>query len=306
VRDQHLDAIRTQANQQPGEWPGPIVFEGNAPADIGQNTILARALATVPAAPPAVPRIWLGAPNSIKGPTEVIFQRQSGAHLLVVGQSEEAALSIIASSLISLGAQYPRGTARLILLESTPPGSPEREFLDQIVRAIPHEVLRPRRPELAVILHGLANEVKQRTGEELAAEAPTTFVIIADLQEFKTLRQEDEFSFASGDADVTPSPAASFATLVSEGAARGVHLITTVDTHNNVSRHLGRKGLSEFQVRVLFQMSPSDSASLIDSPEASKLGLHRALLYNEREGYIEKFRPYALPESSWIDGLRKR
>jgi hypothetical protein len=80
-----------------------------------------------------------------------------------------------------------------------------------------------------------------------------------------------------------------------------VHLIASVDSYNNVSRFLSRKLLGEFQMRVLFQMSASDSASLIDSPEASKLGFHRALFYNEREGYLEKFRPYALPGNDWLE-----
>jgi len=50
----------------------------------------------------------------------------------------------------------------------------------------------------------------------------------------------------------------------------------------------------------LFQMSANDSASLIDSPRAGTLGLHRALYYNEQEGYTETFRPYALPTEEWI------
>jgi len=54
---------------------------------------------------------------------------------------------------------------------------------------------------------------------------------------------------------------------------------------------------------VLFQMSASDSASLIDSPDASTLGLHRALYYNDREGYTEIFRPYARPENDWIEEI---
>ena len=53
-------------------------------------------------------------------------------------------------------------------------------------------------------------------------------------------------------------------------------------------------------MRVLFQMSANDSASLIDNPKASTLGLHRALYYNEQEGYLETFRPYALPADEWI------
>jgi hypothetical protein len=54
-------------------------------------------------------------------------------------------------------------------------------------------------------------------------------------------------------------------------------------------------------MRVLFQMSANDSASLIDNPKASLLGLHRALYYNQQEGYLETFRPYALPGSEWIE-----
>jgi S-DNA-T family DNA segregation ATPase FtsK/SpoIIIE len=48
-------------------------------------------------------------------------------------------------------------------------------------------------------------------------------------------------------------------------------------------------------------MSANDSASLIDSPKAGALGLHRALFYNEQEGWLETFRPYALPGADWIE-----
>jgi hypothetical protein len=88
--------------------------------------------------------------------------------------------------------------------------------------------------------------------------------------------------------------------LITEGAPLGIHVIITCDTYNNVSRFLGRKILSEFEMRVVYQMSATDSASLIDAPNASNLGLHRALYYNDREGLLETFRPYARPESSWL------
>jgi S-DNA-T family DNA segregation ATPase FtsK/SpoIIIE len=47
-------------------------------------------------------------------------------------------------------------------------------------------------------------------------------------------------------------------------------------------------------------MSANDSASLIDSPKASTLGLHRAILYSENLGQMETFRPYATPDAAWI------
>ena len=48
-------------------------------------------------------------------------------------------------------------------------------------------------------------------------------------------------------------------------------------------------------------MSANDSASLIDNPKASNLGLHRALFFNQQEGHLETFRPYALPGRDWIE-----
>ena len=92
--------------------------------------------------------------------------------------------------------------------------------------------------------------------------------------------------------------------LVCEGASLGLHVLASVDTLNNVNRFLSRKALSEFEMRVVFQMSANDSAALVDSPAAGTLGLHRALFYNEHEGYLETFRPYALPDGGWIEEAR--
>ncbi|MCX6864914.1 MAG: hypothetical protein NTV46_01605, partial [Verrucomicrobia bacterium] len=62
-------------------------------------------------------RAWLGAPNSIKGPTEAVFQRQSGSHLLVIGQSAERSVVVLGMSMVSLAAQYPPGQAEFIVLD---------------------------------------------------------------------------------------------------------------------------------------------------------------------------------------------
>jgi hypothetical protein len=145
---------------------------------------------------------------------------------------------------------------------------------------------------------GLAADLKR--GDE-AGDARETFVLIHGLQNYKKLRQEDEFSFSSSETGGSVNPAAALLSLINEGPAGGFHVIATCDTYNNVNRFLGRKTLTEFESRVLFQMSASDSASLIDAPDAGTLGLHRALYYNDREGYIETFRPYALPGNDWIE-----
>jgi hypothetical protein len=300
TRDGYLAKIRARADQNREQYPGPIVFEGNAPADVRENIPLRLALQNVAPQIPAQAGVWLGAPNSIKGPTEAIFRRQSGGNLLVVGQSEERTTTILAMTLVSLAAQFPKSAARFVVLDSTPPGFPQREFLERIVTAIPQETVRATNGNLAEVMADLATELNRRAENE--ASGPEIFVLIQGLQNFKKLRQEDEFSFSSS-AGATVTPAATLLNLITEGSARGIHVIITCDTYNNVSRHLGRKTLSEFEMRVVFQMSASDSASLIDSPAAATLGLNRALFYNDREGSLETFRPYAQPDGGWLEEL---
>ena len=303
TRDGWLAKIRGRADQKPDQYPGPIVFEGNAPADVRENFPLRLALQKAAVQIPAQAGVWLGAPNSIKGPTEAVFRRQSGGNLLVVGQSEERTTTILSVALVSLAAQFPKGTARFVVLDSTPPGFPQREFLQQVIRAVPHEVVQGGNSNLTDVITSLAEELKRRAENEPAG--PEIFVLIQGLQNFKKLRQEDEFSFSSSTSDA-PNPAAILLTLITEGSARGIHVITTCDTYNNVSRCLGRKTLSEFEMRVVFQMSASDSASLIDAPAAATLGLHRALYYNDREGSLEMFRPYAQPGGDWIEDVSRQ
>jgi hypothetical protein len=69
---------------------------------------------------------------------------------------------------------------------------------------------------------------------------------------------------------------------------------------------LSRKALAEFEARVVFQMSANDSASLIDSSLANRLGLHRAVLFNGQEGTLETFRPYAPPDEGWLRDAQAR
>jgi DNA segregation ATPase FtsK/SpoIIIE, S-DNA-T family len=305
VRDRFLEKIHERAGQDADKYGRPFVFEGSAPADVRENVLLQEQLQAKSVKLPAQARVWLGAPNSIKGPTEAAFRRQSGSNLLIVGQSEEPALTILSVALVSLAAQYPKGAVRFLVFDSTPPGFPQREFMERVIRAIPHEIVQVKPGELAATMGELAQEMKNRAGKERASRSPETFLFIHGLQNFKKLRQEDEFGFSADDSKAA-QPAAVLLNLINEGPGYGFHVIATCDTYNNVNRFLGRKLMSEFEMRVLFQMSASDSASLIDAPNASTLGLHRALLYNDREGSLETFRPYALPGNDWIEEVERQ
>ena len=299
-RDVQLDKIRMLADRTPAAHPDPFVFEGNAPADIKENNALRALLEADSIKPAASVRLWLGAPNSIKGPTEVIFHKQSGNNLIFVGQSDEAVLAIMSIALVTLAAQHPLDKIRLILIDGNPPDSPPREHLDRIVRAIPHRVEMVKSGGLSELLGSIADDLKKRTDDEQASEVPSTFILIHGIHKLNKLRQEDEFSLSLDDKG-SASPASRLNYIICEGAKLGVHLIVSCDTYNNMNRFLGRKALNEFEMRVLFQMSANDSASLIESPKASALGLNRALFCNSQEGQLETFRPYALPDAEWIE-----
>jgi hypothetical protein len=220
--------------------------------------------------------------------------------MLIVGQRDEASLTMLGVSMLALAAQYPKGAAKFVLFHSAVPGSSEAVFLDRIVKAIPHGIVTAYGPNISSAMNDLAVELKARGANETSAnEAPATFLFIHGLHKFKKLRHEDDFSFSS-DAEAGPNAGAQLNELISEGSGHGMHILTTVDTLNSVNRFMNRKALSEFEMRVVFQMSANDSASLIDSPRASDLGLHRALFYNEHEGSLETFRPYASPDSEWL------
>ncbi len=301
TRDAALEDVRQLANQSGRTFPGPLVFEGNAPSEIRENPLFAALLAAPSAKAVPLPRIWLGAPNSIKGPTEAVFQRQSGNNLLIVGQRDEATLAMFAVGLLALAAQFPPGTARFVVCDGSAPGTPPREYLDRVLQRMPHGLTVAKAGDLPLVMKDLADELARRLEDPAGAEGPPIFLFIHGLQRFTRLRWEEDFGFSTPDPDAPPNPAVLLNTILTEGTRLGFHVIASCDTFNNLNRFLSRKALAEFELRVLFQMSANDSASLIDSPKASNLGLHRALFFNAQEGHLETFRPYALPEPDWID-----
>ena len=301
-REKYLDEVRNRAADAGGAGEPAIVFEGNAPADVTKNSRLA-ALLSAPncPAPPAAARAWVGEPVAIKDPTAITLRRQSGANVLLVGQQEEQALAVMCSALISLAAQYPKDKAIFHVLDGTPTDSTLAGTFERLRAALPHETRLVEWRAVADTINELAESVARRQEAEPAGE-PSVFVFIYGLQRYRNLRKsDDEYGFSlGGDEPKKASPSKQFADVLREGPAVGIHVITWVDTAASLERTLDRSSIREFDHRVLFQMSASDSSNLIDSPAANKLGFYRALAYSEEQGVMEKFRPYALPSTQWL------
>jgi energy-coupling factor transporter ATP-binding protein EcfA2 len=312
-REQYLRRLRDKANAQPPVLKRTrIVFEGDAPSVLAESPLLKTRL-EAPAWPssPRSASAWLGDPVAIKEPTAALFRRQAGNHMLIVGQNEEAALGVIAASLFSLAAQYPPATsetvrfgARFAILDGTPEDHPTAEVLKKVASALPHPTVYGGWRDAPRIVAEIAQEVSRRQ-QPGADDGPEIFLFIHDLPRFRDLRKrDDDFSFSRREEDA--SPADHIATILREGPGFGVFLTTWCDNVNNLQRVLDHQKIREFELRVLFQMSPNDSSNLLDSPIASKLGPNRAYFSSGEENRLEKFRPYAFPPDEWIAWVREQ
>ncbi len=312
-REQYLEKIHGLARaRKPILARTPIVFEGDAAAELAANLLLRERLEVEewPPSPRSV-QAWLGDAVAIKDPTSAMFRRLGGNHLLIVGQNDEAALGVTASLLLGLAVQYAptadattRSGARFYILDGTPEDHPFASTLERIAAVLPHGVQVGGWRDTGRMLSEVGEQVRRR--QEEGGDGPEIFVLIHDLARFRDLRRrEDEFSFSRRD-DESASPVDHLDAILREGAGLGVHVITWCDTVNNLNRHFAHQSLREFEMRVLFQMSPADSGQMLDNPMASKLGPHRALFFSEEQNRLEKFRPYGLPSDEWLRQLGER
>ncbi len=305
-RASHLEMLRALAQDRPPALKrSTIVFEGDAPAELARCRPLAAVL-EVPTWEPA-PRsakAWLGEAISIKDPTSVLFRRQGGNHLLIVGQNDEAALGIVSAVMLGLGTQFSPATsdelrsgARFFVLDGTPEDHPMVGALARAAAAMPHRPTVGDWRATESILAQVAADLERR--QQAKSDGPEIFLIVHDLSRFRDLRKkEDDYSFSR--REETLSPADQLDLILREGPVLGVHVVVWCDTVTNMNRHFTHQLLREFEMRVLFQMSPNDSGHMIETPHASKLGAHRALLASEDQNKLEKFRPYASPGAEWL------
>lgn len=300
VRDGYLTHLSKLAADTASSRPPLIVFEGNAPADIADNHLLATCLS--PSGHPVSSGIayaWLGEPVAIKDPTAATFRRQGGASLLIVGQNDVAAMALMQTSLVSLVAQQNSASAQFYILDGSPTDADRAGPLADLADRL---LMSPRLidwRQVPVAMSELAEEVQKRH-QNLQTQATSIYVFIHGLQRYRVLRRnDDDFSFSATN-EAAARPDKQFTEVLRDGPAVGVHLLVWADTLTTLERTVDRRTLREFSQMVLFQMSAADSSTLIDSPLANQLGFHRAIFYSEEHGALERFRPYASPATAWL------
>ena len=82
--------------------------------------------------------------------------------------------------------------------------------------------------------------------------------------------------------------------ILREGPALGMHVWLWADSAGTITRWVSRQSLRDIELRILMQMSASDSNQLIDSNSANRLDRHVVLIQDDIEGKPIKFRPFEL------------
>ncbi len=312
-REFHLDRVQNMTEKRQVRMPPAIVFEGNIPADPRRNVELSQLIDTPQWEAPLLERVaWLGEAVAIKDPTTIRFHSQGGQNLLVVGQSDLATVGLLATSIISLACQVRPNAATgeppvatFFILDGNF-GGVSTETWKELQAALPHSVQIGEPRDTQSVLATLTAEMARREQSGSRDDTPI-FVIIFNLGRFRDLKKSDDdmgFSFGGGEKKVSPSK--QFTDLLKNGPNFGIHTLVWSDTYNNVSRWFSSQTLREFEVRIVFQLSASDSSNLIDGPLASKLGPNRAILHSVDQGTNEKFRPYGPPTAEWLADVASR
>ncbi|NBX24852.1 MAG: cell division protein FtsK [Planctomycetes bacterium] len=296
-RERRVQALAERGRPTAASRPAMIVFDGTSKASMARCRPL-RARVTGPAL--ALP-LHLGEPVAIREATVANLRRQSGANMLVVGQEERMSLGISMAVLASVRASGGPG-ARVILLDGTPADAPEAGQLAAMCASLELDASVPGYREVDEAVTRLGAEVLRRT-ESGRSDEPPILLLVHGLQRFRSLRRnEDDFSFGSGDGP--PKPDRVLAAILRDGPAVGVHAVLGVDTATSLQRTIDRGGMRDFDLRVLMQMGANDSSGLIDSPAASRLGAERALLFSEERGTLERFRPFEPADADELAALR--
>lgn len=301
----HLKQVPIPQSQTINPLGRQIVFEGHKPA-IWDDESLAFAISTLPQEPGNCPLV-LGDSVSIDPPLVKILSRTAGRNVMVVGQDETCAANLLASLVAGVipavealqpAATQPSPTTvpSIWLLDGSRKEDRTMSQLVSRLRDLPHEWIQ------IADVHGLDSFMESlQTELNRRQESPTDFhpsviVAIGNLARFRDLRKGEEYSFGD-DSNGQAKPDAVLANLLRDGPSLGMHVWIWADSAGTLARWIPRQSLRDIELRILMQMSASDSNQLIDANTANRLDRYVVLVHDDVEGKAIKLRPYGLDQT---------
>lgn len=281
--DSDRDAALSRLPAPKIELEPTVVFEGNTLAKFDATR------ASFEHANPdrSIPRALLGESVAIAPPVAPMFSKRSGGSMLVVGPQTTSAQGMIASSAITFAATP---NSRVVIIDATPEEDPDYTRIEHAIRGRADNIEFHRVNDATRVVSEINEIVQSRSGHP----GDPVLLVIAGLHRLRDLRKSEDYGFSLDD-DGGASADKELANVLLEGPVLGVWTLAWCDTLTNLERTFDRGTIREFGLRVLMQMSASDSTMLMDSSAASNLGANRALLTDDVEGTEIKFRPVQAP-----------
>jgi len=309
VRDDALQQVSSlDQARNPGATREQFVFRGNIPSLLPSDPGICSLIEGAFQAKANTLDVTLGDPIAITSQTHMRLEPRSGCNALLVGQHSEAANAIQASIMLQAAATLPPTQdpdAPGLMVWVLDGMAPDALFAGRLVQAgvaVPHQLTRVTSRNVEEELQRLSEILAARSDGSRAGKA-TILILGLEPNRITALKpSDDSFSFSMDD-DAPPAVDQLFADLLRDGPRVGIHSLLWFDGLNNLNRGLSRASQREFDLKVLFQMSANDSGQLIDTTAAADLGPNRAILHTEETGIAEKFRPWAMPDSQWVQDV---
>ncbi len=271
-----------------------IVFEGHKPAVWDEKSI-SHAISQLRMEVGTVPVI-LGDSVSIDPPVTKTLTRSAGRNFMVIGQDESSAASLLAGSIAGYcyrpKTQSSDEKPSVVVLDGS---RAEDESMRSLVSMLGHCNVPVRVSDVRGIdatMEFLRQELELRNATADVSH-PAMLIAIVNLSRFRELRKNEEFSYGDDAAGANKADAV-LANLLRDGPTLGMHVWLWADSSGTIMRWISRQSLRDIELRILMQMSASDSNQLIDSNAANRLDRFVVLIQDDIEGKPIKFRPFEL------------
>jgi len=238
-------------------------------------------------------KLWMGDPVTIAPEVFATLRRQSGANLLVAGHDEGIGTRVLVSSIASLAAQHLKETAEFYCLNYINPDSEHEGVPLQVFESLECDYRMVGPKHVSEVFGAIEDRLKKRLGGDLS-DNKNIFVVCFSAQRGRSLRKESL---------VLSEDAKKLAFIIKEGPDVGMFTLLQIDTVENFSKVFEERLVREFAHRVASQTNPDNSLKLIGSNKAAKTGANRAFYFDDNENTLMKFKPYELPNFSWLAQL---
>jgi len=341
TREQVLDEI--QAIAQSKQWKRTtnlVIFRGNEPSSIGDNTKLLTLLDRrswhdlimqqgsalrwrdyfsdpdwVDNEKPLA--AWIGEAIRIGSHASITLRRRARSNALVVGSDEASVFGVLGGLVMSTVAMYSPEQAEFAFIDLSQPDESWSDVAEDFARHLPYRITIGERAAAskeggievvrAIEVLDQVNEVlverkRRRDVGEDESTFPTLIFIVGGLHKLQQLRpvMGTVREEASEKAKVLNS-------IVAQGPELGIHTVVWVDSMQVFERTMqSRAWLTHFDLRVALTIPANDSQMLFGDSSASKLPRLRGYTRDESSPQgLEKFKPYSLPPVDLIRDIGK-